>query len=1431
MATICLNMIVKNESHIIKKTLTNIVKYVRLDYWVICDTGSTDKTISIITDFFNELNIPGEIHNHEWKDFAHNRNRSLELAYGKSDYLFIFDADDEIHGSFKIPSSLTKDSYMVMFGGGYSYKRTALINNRKKWKYFGVLHEVIVGQEEMTEADVITGDYYFISGRTGSRNMNINKYIDDAYILEDAFYKTDEQWLKDRYAFYCAQSYKDAKMFDKAIEWYKKTLSLGCWNQEKFYASYMIGAMEQNANNMRDAIHYYLLSLRYDPRRWEGLYFALQYYLNNHQENLACILINGMDLTNTIDPRDGNTLFINESIHDYKMYVTVVLLAYKCNSIEQGRRAQYKLYENFENIPESIAKDTIYNSQFFLPNDKSIQTYLDKTLEFIQKYTYKYKGAMPDISILDDYIKKYNKIFDYYGEYRPSIQSKVNIILTMTSCKRPELLRRTIKSMTRNWKDLCMVDKFVCIDDGTEKKELASLSTEFSWIEFIVKEIEPKGHLSSMNMIRNIVLNSGAQYWIHIEDDWEFIKTDNYIARGMDYLSKYSSRGVKQVLFNKGYAEIITDIVWNCGIPLESGLLLHKHDASDAPCGYWPHYSFRPGITSVDILRTLGDFNSPNRFFELDYANKFTDNGYKTAYFDEITCIHIGKLAGKRGNVAEQNSYEMNGIAQGVRENNKNTLPIKVINLQRRKDRRQAMETLLKGVVYQFKDAVDGRLLKSNDPRLYSFIGNDFNNNPGTIGCAITHIELWQDLMEETSTNYYIIMEDDITLRSDWYDQLTTIKETMNNTDIMMLGYSMFADVREKFQDDYNNNRSIDIYELKEDNYIGGFFCYSINKSGAQKILQSLSVTGIKHGIDYLVAKKINGLTKKEIRPQLAFTEWNEGGKEIDTDIQNSCERLVIDTPYIKTEEVVCFIHSCYIESCGLTRLYNLINRIIESGLYEKLDSIYICNIGKNIDVNLLKNRVCQNDESRFADYDKFTVYNLSSHINEYEAITLNMIHNYSLVNNHAKILYLHTKGLFTLNNQCVNDWIDYMLYFNVDKYDVCISELDNADCVGVNWLGNHFSGNFWWANADHIVRRNPISSVKKDIAHKMKAEFFLSDTAKHYDSRNSKEYYKTEEGRVIVSFHQSNVNHFQTRYTPNLYIESLIRIKIMTNYCSSYQAYYEFGKMGKQPGIWNNIQLVYEGDYDYLVIINRPQQEVDFDKSKTIIFQMEPWCDGNNEWGVNTWGKWALPDTTQYLAVIGRKTQTYNNVFWQLEQTYTELQESPPKTNVISSICSSKYYDPGHKKRIDFLKYIEAKEERAFNIDIFNMDNHHNFKNYKGEVKPFIDKSKGMIQYKYYFMCENNFEPGFITEKLWEPILCESLVFYCGAPDVSSYVDPMSFVQIDLDDFETAYQIISDAIESNLYEQRLPYIRKMKEHLLNEMQFFPRIEQIINKI
>ena len=78
---LCLNMIVKDESHIIKETLESVVKYI--DYYVISDTGSTDDTISIIKNFFDEKGISGEIYNDKWVDFGHNRSLALEHAYGK----------------------------------------------------------------------------------------------------------------------------------------------------------------------------------------------------------------------------------------------------------------------------------------------------------------------------------------------------------------------------------------------------------------------------------------------------------------------------------------------------------------------------------------------------------------------------------------------------------------------------------------------------------------------------------------------------------------------------------------------------------------------------------------------------------------------------------------------------------------------------------------------------------------------------------------------------------------------------------------------------------------------------------------------------------------------------------------------------------------------------------------------------------------------------------------------------------------------------------------------------------------------------------------------------------------------------------------------------------------------------------------------------
>jgi hypothetical protein len=62
----------------------------------------------------------------------------------------------------------------------------------------------------------------------------------------------------------------------------------------------------------------------------------------------------------------------------------------------------------------------------------------------------------------------------------------------------------------------------------------------------------------------------------------------------------------------------------------------------------------------------LGNFDSANRFFERDYAEKYNAAGYKTAFFDLIHSLHIGKQQWEKEG---QNAYMLNSVSQGVSSN------------------------------------------------------------------------------------------------------------------------------------------------------------------------------------------------------------------------------------------------------------------------------------------------------------------------------------------------------------------------------------------------------------------------------------------------------------------------------------------------------------------------------------------------------------------------------------------------------------------------------------------------------------------------------------------------------------------------------------------------------------------------------------------
>ncbi len=260
-------MIVKNEEPCIARCLRSIAPYIQ--HFVICDTGSKDKTVDIIHQTAKELNLPGEVYQDEWVNFSHNRNLSLKRCEGKSDYVFIIDCDEIVTNASVFP--LTDDSVDVYYGQNetstMTYEKPRLIKNDGNWTWRHPVHEYLscnkphpnVRKTNLTLKDL--GD--------GGRNRSGVKFYNDLIILETEHLKNPDD---ERTVFYLARTFEDIGSWHKAIEMYKKRVNLKRWDQEVYYSLWKIAELKFKINNnIFECIDAFMQAYTYRPQRLEAL--------------------------------------------------------------------------------------------------------------------------------------------------------------------------------------------------------------------------------------------------------------------------------------------------------------------------------------------------------------------------------------------------------------------------------------------------------------------------------------------------------------------------------------------------------------------------------------------------------------------------------------------------------------------------------------------------------------------------------------------------------------------------------------------------------------------------------------------------------------------------------------------------------------------------------------------------------------------------------------------------------------------------------------------------------------------------------------------------------------------------------------------------------------------------------------------------------
>lgn len=308
--TICLCMIVKNESHVISRCLQSVLPL--LDAWVIVDTGSTDGTQQSVQNLLSHL--PGEMIERPWVNFAHNRSESLQYARGRADYVLVIDADEvlEISSGFQLPK-LTADAYdFEMLSGPLTYYKTQLVRDALQWRYQGVVHEHIVTARDSEPTRERLPGLRTIRIPDGARARDPLTYRKDALLLEEALLQEPENT---RHMFYLAQSYADARELELSIDRYTRRVAMGGWAEEVWCSLYQIARLkEMQGKEWPLVLAAYLAAFSYRPDRAESLYRIGIYYQVQQQYPLAYLFFaHAMQIAYPAN----DVLFVEKEVYNY----------------------------------------------------------------------------------------------------------------------------------------------------------------------------------------------------------------------------------------------------------------------------------------------------------------------------------------------------------------------------------------------------------------------------------------------------------------------------------------------------------------------------------------------------------------------------------------------------------------------------------------------------------------------------------------------------------------------------------------------------------------------------------------------------------------------------------------------------------------------------------------------------------------------------------------------------------------------------------------------------------------------------------------------------------------------------------------------------------------------------------------------------------
>jgi len=247
-------------------------------------------------------------------------------------------------------------------------------------------------------------------------------------------------------------------------------------------------------------------------------------------------------------------------------------------------------------------------------------------------------------------------------------------------------------------------------------------------------------------------------------------------------------------------------------------------------------------------------------------------------------------------------------------------LKIPYVNLDRRPDRNQEFieksQKIANPNQYEFVryPAVDGTKLEITPELCHLLRNNTFGQRRNVVGCALSHINFWEKLVKEGSSDddYRIIVEDDVNFCSNFakkYEVLKTLIPNKKNLHLIWICYRVTPHLENKIKYNDTYAKSMTLVPMRKNNYWCGTEGYLITKRGAKFLLHVIKNHGLRAPIDtmmmWAMGQKFGKFNDFGVVPRMGRSFTATQNNNVDSDIQGDMIKIKYNLEIITTDPEV----------------------------------------------------------------------------------------------------------------------------------------------------------------------------------------------------------------------------------------------------------------------------------------------------------------------------------------------------------------------------------------------------------------------------------------------------------------------------------------------------------------------------------------------